>query len=339
MARPYGREADRETVRPAEAAAIREVVRKMLDEDEPVTLKRAAAWLNESGHLTATGRPWEVGTLKRTITSPLIAGLKTDPDGQLIHDGIEPIISADDREALLARLSRRPVAKQEPYLLTGIAHCGHCGQLLTASRSYRPGAAGQPRKASRAYVCPPPNALNEQRRGCGRIRALAEPVEDHVGAAVLGRLIAPESAAAVAAAIRAEEDRAAKLRQDIAGAKQKLSELASEWAYGGTPSTAIRPIRDSLQRQVRDGERALRQIALLSDTPVHDQAYLTQVTPTRQAAGGSVDAETLAGWWENASVTRRRALVALLVKRVTVGPVRRRGARSFDPERVKIDWR
>ena len=57
MSRSYGFEADRRTVRPEEVATLRQVVDRLLDDEAPMTLTRVAAWLNETGQLTATGRP------------------------------------------------------------------------------------------------------------------------------------------------------------------------------------------------------------------------------------------------------------------------------------------
>jgi hypothetical protein len=51
---------------------------------------------------------------------------------------------------------------------------------------------------------------------------------------------------------------------------------------------------------------------------------------------GDVD---LAKWWEESSIDRRRALVAVLVEAVEVGPSLTRGTRTFEEDRVRIVWR
>lgn len=340
MARSYGFEADRRTHRPQEAEAIRAAVRRLLDDDEPTTLTALAAQMNEAGQLTATGRQWGVATLHRTLLWPRIAGLIDVGDGELRPDGSDPIITPEQRAELIERLARPEVAPQEPYLLTTIATCGLSGHLLVASKSYRKDGEGK-KAAARAYVCPSPRAVQPNRRGCGRIRQLADPLEEYVAAQVLGRLMTPASAAVIAAAVqRAGTEREAVTAQ-IETATQRLTEIAQEWAYSGLPAEEARRIRTRLQQQVRDGKRQLKNLELLAGAPVFDQEHLAEHRPTRKVAGASrgADPETLAEWWESTTVPRRRALVALMAERIEVGPVRNRGAREFDEGRVTIVWR
>jgi hypothetical protein len=334
MPRTFGFEAGNREVRQSEADTVRRAVQRLLS-DETATLGSVVAWLNQTGQLTSTGRPWEVSSLKRTLTSPAMAGLK-QVDGHLEPDDAPAIITPEERQALVVRLSGRRQAPPQRYLLTGgLGKCALSGTPLVAGRSYRGGSG------LRSYVCPPPSEQRPSRRGCGRIRCLAEPLEDHVAAMALARLASPESAAAVAEAIAADEQRAAELRADVADARERLAVLARDFAYGSSSAADIRPSREYLQRKIRDGEEQLRRIRLLNTAPIHDQEHLAAAAPTRKVTGRNVNVapKRLADWWHTASIDQQRALLAVLIREVRVGPVRLRGAKAFDADRVKIIWR
>src|SRR5262245_15242499 len=91
--RPYGYEADKVTIRPAEAAVVTECAQRLLA-GEPV--RSIAQRLNEQGVPTSTGGEWSPQSLRRILASPRISGQRAH-HGEIVADAEWPaIISAED---------------------------------------------------------------------------------------------------------------------------------------------------------------------------------------------------------------------------------------------------
>lgn len=169
--RPFGFEADRVTIRPAEAEVLRLAAEWLLD---GATLGSIARRLNEGDVLTVEGKAWTNVHLRRLLLRPRNAGLREHKGvvvGPAVWPGILDAATFGAVTAILRDPGRRMNHHARPYLLTGgVARCGSCGGKLIA----RPRSDGE-----RCYVCVTP-------AGCGKIRRLAEPVE----AEVVARLVA-----------------------------------------------------------------------------------------------------------------------------------------------------
>jgi site-specific DNA recombinase len=319
--RSYGFNPDR-SVLDGEAAVLRCAAGRVAGGE---SVSEVTRWMNNTGHRTPTGREWEVNTLGRTLAADRTAAL----------------LPPDVAGQLAARLAGRPKpSAHDEYLLTGgLAACGLCGAALASSKMYR-NRATQPRSVRRAYACRPVNSARRSRAGCGRIRALADPLEDYVAASVLARLASPRSAAAIAAAVAREQTQRAVFEQVITESRARLGVLASEFAFGGAGAETIRPLRVALEQEIRKARAGLRRVDLLSGVPLHDQGHLAVTLPTRAVAGrDGATPRSLAEWWEQAGMKPRRALLELMIEQVRVGPAKLRGARQFDPDRVTIAWR
>ncbi|HTR32552.1 MAG TPA: recombinase family protein, partial [Gaiellaceae bacterium] len=142
--RPFGYEPDKVTVRPAEAAIVRECAQRLLA-GEPV--RSIARDLNERGVSTSTGGRWAPQSLRRTLANPRISGQRAH-HGEIVAKAVWPgIISVEDGakiRALLANPERRTNKTARRYLLGGLLVCGHCGERLIA----RPRTGGK-----RRYAC------------------------------------------------------------------------------------------------------------------------------------------------------------------------------------------
>ena len=69
--RPYGYASDRRTVRPGEAAVIREAATRLLAGE---SIRSICTALNERGERTVTGAEWTQQTLRRMLASARISG-------------------------------------------------------------------------------------------------------------------------------------------------------------------------------------------------------------------------------------------------------------------------
>src|SRR6266566_8252600 len=173
--RPYGYEADKLTVRPAEAAVIKDCARRLLA-GEPV--RSIAADLNARGVPSAGGSQWSPQSLTRMLASARISGQR-EHKGEIVATAEWPAIITFEEtakiRALLSNPARRTNRAARRYLLHGLLSCSHCGERLVA----RPRSGGQ-----RRYAC----AKGVGFSGCGKTYINADEVERFVTEAVLHRL-------------------------------------------------------------------------------------------------------------------------------------------------------
>lgn len=304
--RPYGYEADRRTIVPAEARIIREVAARILAGD---SLRSVCNDLNERGVRTVTGKPWIPQVLRDMLGSARISGQR-EHHGQIVADAEWPgIITPQETaqlRALFADPARRTNRTARRYLLKGLLRCGYCGSTLVA----RPRSGGD-----RRYMC----AKGPGLPGCARTFILSEPVEAFISEAVLYRLDTPALTATLAGADDSPD--AAALQADIAREQAQLDELAT--AYGERAITlgeflaARKPIERRLNAAKRDLSRRRHTSAL--------DEFLDAPGRLRQA-------------WPTLTLSRQHAIIAALLDHVTVGPAVR-GRNTFDPSRLTPLWR
>ncbi len=301
--RPFGYNADRRTINHLEARAVRTIAKRALAGQSTRSL---AVGLNRLGIPTAAGKPWTTIAVRRVLLSPRIAGLRAHR-GEVVSKAEWPaIITAEQHRrlvALLADPSRRVNRAPRSYLLTGLARCGLCGAKLVA----------RPRSDKRrCYVC----ATGPGSSGCGRIRTLADPIEELVATAVIARLDSPALAAALTSSDEGDDLAAALEAVDA-----RLAELGEMWAAGEIDRVGWSAARRRLEAergklaggdQLR--ERCGRPRALQPPTR----------SPQRRLA--------------QPRLGQRRAIVVPVVETVTVGPAVR-GRNVFDPSRVSVEWR
>jgi DNA invertase Pin-like site-specific DNA recombinase len=303
--RPFGFEADRVTVRPDEAEVIRDVARRLAAGE---TIRGLCADLQARGVATVTGRPWAPFTLNRMLRSPRVAGLR-EHRGEVVADAVWPaIVDRATWEAcrrILSDPARTQATAPRSYLLTGgTARCGLCSAPLVA----------RPRDDKRrCYVC----ARGPGFTGCGKIRSLAEPLEELVLDAVAVALDGPGLAAAL------DRDRgpaANGTATELADVERRLDDLAEMFAAGEIGR------REWITARGRIGQR-------------RDALAARVAAQGRTSALAALDGPgDLAGRLAALGFDQRRAVVAAVVDRVVVGPAVR-GRNRFDPDRVTIEWR
>lgn len=301
--RPFGFEADRVTVRAEEAMLIREAADRILSGDSLRGI--AADWLRR-GLLAPSGKPWTSTPLRRMLTSSRIAGWrqhKGEPIAQAVWPAIIERAMSDRLVSVLTNPARRKVTDSaRTYLLSGLLTCDLCGKPLRA----------RPRLDHvRRYIC----ASGPTFRGCGKIAILAGPLEELISDAILLRLDSPAFENAVRA--RADASPVDGDTTELRAAEARLAELGHDYAAGDVPRVAFLAASRDLDARI---EQLRRHLA--ADTGRRAAFAVSGVARER---------------WPALSIDQRRAVIAELVERITVG-AGRRGLNRFDPTRIDVEW-
>ena len=300
--RPYGYEADKVTVRAAEAAIIRECAKRLLAGEPVLSIARD---LNERGVTSASGGAWSPQSLRRMLASPRIAGQRVH-HGQVVAKAVWPaIISAKDGakiRALLANPERRTNKAARRYLLGGLLVCSHCGERLVA----RPRSGGQ-----RRYAC----AKGPGFSGCGKTYITADDVELFVTEAVLHRLDSAALQRTLERRQRKQPD-AQRWLAEMEQAQAQLVELAAAYGNRELSMDEMRAARKPIELRLTNARKQLNKVSRSSAI----DRYVGN--------GAGLRAE-----WDSLDLSQQHAIVAAVVDSVVVGPARR-GYNRFDESRL-----
>jgi len=304
--RPFGYSDSRLQVVAEEVAVIREMASRVLAGD---SLRSVAVDLNSRGIRTSQGNEWTSSGVKRVLMSPRISG-RREYHGEFFTAVWPPIIAPVQSDRLRRKLgSRTPKGRRAPkrYLLTGgLLRCGRCDSPMIA----RPDV-----KSRRRYVCD----SGPGHSGCGRMSALAEPLEAFIAEAVLYRLDTPELAAALTDA-RSQQAELAGLHDQIAEDQAMLDELATDYANRRIGRSEWMAAREPIQARIDQARRRL-----------------SRLSPTTPIDGYVGQADLLRAAWTGLKLPRQKAIVRVLVERVIAHPAT--PGRKFDPERFEPIWR
>lgn len=318
--RPFGYEEDRVTVRPDEAAVVREAAERVLSGEPTATVARD---LNARGVRTARGTLWSYTKLKRVLVSARIAGLREHQPGSsasrrkraAIGEIKGParwaaIISEAQSKRLRMLLTdparRVSTAPNGRYMLSGLVRCSRCGYRMVG----RPRGDGAGR-----YVCDGATG----KLSCGKTFILASHLEDYVLPMViealdtqgyrreLSRLGGAESEDLVLAAIRDTE--------------QELEELAADYGQGRISRREWMAARGPLESRLN-----------------RHSSVLSRSDAARALAALPEDREGLERFFATAPPPRRKAALAAAIASITIHPAVK-GRNFFDPGRVAIEWR
>jgi len=304
--RPFGYDEDKVTVRADEAAVIGILVARFIAGE---SLRSLAVWLDGEGIRTVSGNGWRTPTLRAMLSSGRIAGLR-EHRGAVVGKAVwEPIITEDDRRAVLARMAAsRTSGRRTPqrYLLTGLLRCGKCeGRLFS-----------QPRKTTRRYVC----ISGPDHGGCGRLTVTADPLERLIADAVIYRLDTPALADALAGRAAAD-DQIAAVAERLSEDKTQLDELAAAYATRAITMREWMAARRAIEDRINDAERRL--------------ARATRTDALRGLVGNG---DLLRTQWAELNLGRQCAIVAAILDHAIIDPGVP-GARSLDRDRVRPVWR
>jgi hypothetical protein len=308
---------------PGEAEIVREVARRILAGE---SLRGIAIDLNARGVPTPQKAPhgWRSPNIRQLITAGRYCGWREWTPaptrggrgrgrgmGELVAKGDwPPILSREETERLRLLLSdpARRTGRAARYLLSGILRCGRCGAPLNAHLDSRRG--------SRRYHCFAQPGMNR----CGALSVAGPAIEWHVVTQLLAALTdTPLRPVAVDARARATEEAAL---QSIAADRQRLDELAADFAEGRVTRQEWLRVRDIVAARVDDATSALHGT---------QHAAVLRHLPTSPK-------DLVRAWERTMTLDQQRAVVTAVCERIVVHPAARRSNR-FDPRRVEIIWR
>jgi site-specific DNA recombinase len=144
---------------PVEAEA--EVVKSMFERyaAEGGGVRTIASWLNDSGRRTRRGLRWSMVTVRDILRNSAYIGTYRR-FGLRIPGTYQPIVTPglfrEVQERMQVRSPVRRNPKAEPFLLSGILYCGHCGQRMmgvTRRQTWRRKDGERARAEYRYYQC------------------------------------------------------------------------------------------------------------------------------------------------------------------------------------------
>jgi site-specific DNA recombinase len=301
---PYGRDPAMK-VNDDEAAVLREAAARVLAGE---SFRGVALDLSDRG-LGPRGKRWPGGSnLAQRLTRPHVAGLRAH-HGKLLPATWGPILDREtwDRlRAIRADPSRRTRqgAPARMLLTGGIGRCGKCGAPLRA----RPSTAG-----TRRYGCPPEG---NHGYGCGGVTRVAQPIDDYVTEAIIGRLELSD----IGPLLDPGDDDLVGLLDEIEGVDEKLAELAAAWSA------------DALTRPEWDAARA----GLVER---RDRAQRRLDAARRDSAAARVAGPNARKMWEALHLDDKQPIIRQLIPGgVVVHPIGKGRWRTFDPETVSLGW-
>ena len=284
----------------AERELIAEAAQRIIDGD---SLRGIATDWNHRAIRTPTGGTWSNVTLRTMLLSPRLVGQRQH-NGQLHPATWEPILPRDQWEAMRAILEDpERVTKGRGgvyrHLLSGLVKCGLCGTTMTV-RNNRSGA--------RRYCC-----STAQQGACGRLERSADPVEQLITEALFVAIeegIEPLRAAA-------KDDPTRELYEALARDQGLLDRLEDKVAEELIRPEVAKRKRSEIERRM---ETTRRRLAELGDARVAARIP-----------------RNLRAVWQDFSLDRKRAIIAVVVERIEIHP--QGMSPVFDPNAIRVTWR
>jgi site-specific DNA recombinase len=297
---------------PHEAAAVRWAASELLRGETLASVARAFE-AQRLAHVRK-GKFWYPTTIRNLVTNPTVAGLRPDPDGNLIAAIWPPILDAATWHGVRATLAQpvtltrsdgalyRTTRQRRPsrrhLLSAGLAFCGVCGAPLSAQVRKRASGA-----VFVVYLCNP-------RVGRVCVAIVGHRLERHVVESLLAAFADPSTRQLLAGV---EPTVVAGLSAKLEAVDVQLAELARRWGRGEISRAEWDGAREGLASRSQDLRNRLGVLAL-----------------------PAFNADEVADRWDEMGLAGRRAILARVFERIEV---RRATTRDYDPERIKLTWR
>jgi len=280
--RPFGLTADRTAVVEDEARVLREVADAIL---AGRSWRSEVDRLNAEGVRTTAGNQWTIGTLRRTLTSPYVAGLRAY-HGQVVGAAAWPaIIDRDTWELLRAGASARRRPGRPPKrqrLLSGLLACCHCGSPLYVGQASR--CRGD------VYRCT--KVARTDGTGCGRLTIAADLADRTVSDTIADWLQHPTFLAELDAWLAYGDEAAAEALAELSEIERQQVVLAQRWADGKLPDAAYNAAAATLARRQAEIEARLDGRA--------------------RASASDLTGADIAAAWEALTTDERREVISLV---------------------------
>lgn len=297
-----------------EAALVRHIFHLYLEEN--LGVRRIARRLNEEGYRTRRGGNWSMVSIRDILRNRVYVGTYTR-FGITVPGSHTPIVTEDQFRAVQARLQDRRTAtsKRNPsrYLLSGLAHCGDCGnRMIGVSRKqqWRRGNGDTAEQAYRYYQC----ESRTNQSVCDYHTRRADDLE----AEVVGHIKGHEPGAVHPSVIRAGDEQAvaagaaqaaARTRGRLRSLDRRLSEQLNRLADNRISRHEFRATANALVRERRraaDELRAQEQRASVHAFEVEQRQYFDR------------QVERIRTSWDQLSFDARQSTLRELVERVIV---------------------
>jgi DNA invertase Pin-like site-specific DNA recombinase len=264
--------------------------------------------LNARHVRTRRGQDWTSTAVRNMLLRPTNAGLSAYRGEIVGKSAFPPIISEDEWNtvrAIVTNPSRRTQTDSRVrHLLAGLLVCGTCGSAMkTSSR-----AAGAGRSKF-YYKCPT--------KGEGHAFQTAQPIEDLIAETVIGRLDQPGVIARLAGP--QDQGQQHRLQQEAVALRERLDEAANSFADGLITAKQMEAVTTRVQSKLETLDMDLAAAA-------------------RSALVPASASDDVRAWWESAGIERQRAVIDALMVPI-VDPIRKSAPRTFDPDRIRIEWR
>ncbi|MGO8979940.1 MAG: recombinase family protein [Streptosporangiaceae bacterium] len=334
--RPFGWHGDRVTLDPREADLLRQAAKEFLGGR---SLHSIVTEWQRFGVKTSLGNDWTTRSLKVSLSSPRICGLREiggelvrDSDGNPVRGQWATILPPEDWTAIRAIFDGRkgyfvgrdmkvgrphPVDYRDPaYLLSGILRCGRpapggtlCNTPLRVN--LKKGATHH------AYTC-----LSKAEGGCGGVSRRGDLVDLYISEAVLAKLgeaqfTAPDDSAEWPA------------YQELAEAMSRREKLIRRYAANDVSSEAFYRLLPLLEQAINH---------LRAETSKHQASV-----KLRQARAMTDVAEIRRRWFlaeqdGGLPISTKRTYVREALHAVIVHPAGK-GRKDFDPDLLEPIWR
>jgi hypothetical protein len=304
--RSFGFAEDKVTQVPTEAKAISDACDQLLAGS---SLRSVARLWREAGH-TPPQRPgstWKPNSVRTVLRNPRIAALSTYR-GEIVGSGDWPAIVPEETwravSALLADPSRADNhgPRTPRTLLGGQARCGRCDSSMYGGKNSR----GQP--IYRCIALPGGHG--------GHVARLRNPIDEFVSDLVVDRLSRPDAADLL---VNRDKPGTDELHTEANTLRARRESIAVEFAEGELTGGQLRVINERIGNKLRVIENQIAEAGKLSVL-----APLVRADDVRRV-------------WDGLDLDRRRAVIAALFTVTLHSPGR--GARGFNPDTVRIQWK
>ena len=317
--RPFGWDDDKLTLRPEEAAVVRQGVTDLLAGKGITTVTHA---FNASGYRSTMGNTWQLQTVKQILRNPRICGyrklngdLVSDSEGNPVVGKWEAIVTPKEWYAVTALLDKRRTAggwdgsgdgKNTPrrYLSTGLLRCGRKKDDGSVCHSKLYGA---PARKTHQYRCR--SVLDG---GCGRLTRQGPAVDKLITHLVLAKLEKRNAEREPVEEVWAEE---AKLE----AAQRRKAALEVKWQAEEISDSTFFALLKKEEAEIKRLANERRTWATRQETRRH------QVTNVREQ-------------WEDMDLQQRRGVIFDALEAVIVLPGLK-GSHKFDPDTIIPVWK
>lgn len=289
----------------ADAAEVRKAVNSIIAGASIGSIVRD---LNARGIKTGRGQLWTSTAVRNLVMRPTNAGLSSY-HGEIMGASVFPPIVSEDQwrtaTAIVKDPSRRSAFDSKvKHLLAGMLRCGTCGAAMqTSSR------AGNRSTTTHYYKC--------ITRGDGHSFQTARPVEELVSDVTVAYLESQQLQGKMP--FPDDEAQLAQLRAESLTLRGRLDESANSFADGIITAKQLETITTRVRQQLDQTTAAMAALGHGSPLPPPNVASIRE-------------------WWAAAGIERQRAIIDTLMT-VYVDPIRKSAPRTFDPERIRIEWK